>query len=151
MPRRETDDWLRRFEEQLQRMSGELAPASPKVARQKGWSPSVDVLEGEDHVLVKVELAGVRADQIQLNYNPDRHSLTVKGERRESTPGHAIPHQLEIEYGEFMREVTLPDTAVNLEASRAQCRNGMLFIVIPKVDAAQESVVVRATITVHKM
>lgn len=139
----------------MDRLSSEMSPAPPKLARQKEWAPRVDVLESAEHVIVKVELAGVRSGQVLIQYNAERHALLLKGERNEDSIDPRIqtaPHQLEIDYGHFAREVRLPNANLIVSESQAQLANGVLTVVIPKEDKeATTAVIVERTITVRRL
>lgn len=155
MSRRDIDDWLHQIGAEMDRLSSEMSPAPPKLARQKEWSPRVDVFETASHVIVKVELAGVRCGQVAVQYNGDRHALVIRGERVDDSvePGiPKIPQQLEIDYGLFAREIRLPEGPLTVNESQAQMANGILTIVIPKEEPERTSaVVVEQTITVRRL
>lgn len=104
-------------------------------ASRQFWTPSADLYEDESHFVVKVELAGVAPGQLQIAYLPDRHSLLVRGVRTEDDPTHTVKqqvHQLEIYYGEFEREIPIPDKPVEPDRMQAQYRSGFLYVLIPK-------------------
>jgi HSP20 family protein len=145
MPRRGVDEWFWSIGD-LQRLSEELVRSRPVVASGTSWEPRVDVMEDARRFTLKAEIAGVRGEDIQLLYIPDRHSVLIRGIRREeeTSPGRTSCHQLEIFYGEFSREIKLPDVPIDAQGMRAQYRNGFLLVMIPKA----ESVVVTKTITI---
>ena len=152
MGHREEDDWLDQISKEMERLAGEMAGAGLKPARSKGWSPRIDVLETESHVVLKVELAGVRAEKVALHYSAPKRCLTIKGVRydeAEYRSERVVAHQLEIDYGEFWREVALPDVPLNVENVKASFRSGMMMIAIPKASQQAEVVVVK-TITIKK-
>ncbi|MBN9501838.1 MAG: hypothetical protein BGO01_06535 [Armatimonadetes bacterium 55-13] len=149
MPRRDVDEWLWQVGNELQRLSEEMVRTRPAMASGKGWEPRVDVLEDASRILVKAEIAGVRGEDISLLYIPERHSLLIRGQRnddRDTVVDRTGFYQLEIYYGEFQREVRLPDIPVIVDQMRAQYRNGFLLVMLPK----QERVVVTKTITIKK-
>lgn len=150
MSRREVDDWLWQVSQDLQRLSGELSSGRPGLAPGRCWEPRVDVMEEAHKILVRAEIAGARGDEIGLLYIPERHSLLIRGQRREEDQGDgslASYHHMEIPFGEFSREVRLPDVAIRADEIRAQYRNGFLLVMIPK----NERVVVQRTITVTEL
>ncbi|MCH8979722.1 MAG: Hsp20/alpha crystallin family protein [Armatimonadetes bacterium] len=153
MSPREDDEWLDQISKEMERLAGEMAGAGLKPARSKGWSPRVDVLETESHVVLKFELAGVRAEKVALHYSAPRRCLTIRGLRYDEIqfPGEKrVAHQLEIDYGEFWREIALPDVALNVDNVKASFRSGMMMIAIPKA-AEQVDVVVVKTVTIKKL
>lgn len=155
MSRKDLDEWILQMGVEMHRLSSEMSPAAPKLARQKEWAPRIDVFETAAHVLVKVELAGVRGGQFGIQYNGDRNSLIVRGERYDDTCDvnhQAAAHQLEIEYGQFARELNLPEVPLVIEDAQAQLSNGMLTIAIPKASHGdRDQVIVTRTITVRRL
>jgi HSP20 family protein len=150
MSRRDVEDWFWQLGE-FQRMGEEMMPARPKVVFTRAWEPKVDVFEEEQRILVKVEIAGVKADHIQLLFVPERHALLLRGVRDEpdfADGKRTAIHQLEIFYGPFEREIALPDVPVDASNIRAQYRNGFLMILVPKVD---KTIVVARTITIREL
>jgi len=145
MARRELDEWFWQVGSELQRLSEELYRSGPTVVRRTFWEPRVDVIEDSTSFLLKGELAGVRGEDIQLIYIPERHSVLLRGVRREEEypeTGRTGIYQLEIYYGEFEREIKLPEIAVESDGIKAHYRNGFLLIVVPK--AAETSRKIKA-------
>jgi HSP20 family protein len=123
---RRTDEWLRRF----------LQSATPP---DKFWEPLVDIFETRNSLRVKVELAGVRPEDIHLELAGDGGALTVRGCRRdEELEGgeRTMFHQMEVYLGPFERTVPLP-SHLNLDrdAIQAVFRDGFLNITLPKIQA----------------
>lgn len=152
MARRDLDQWLWQVGAELQKLSEEMLPNAPKVARNRGWEPNVDLLESEDLLLLRVELAGVRPEELRITVDAERNTLALKGKRpnpiRLEKPRGA--HLLEIFYGDFERSIELPEREWDLENMTAEFRDGLLTIVLPKV-GAQSSFAVRRTIKIQKI
>ncbi len=94
------------------------------------WRPVLDVFETEKAVVVRVELAGVRAGDLRVTVDGDW--LRIRGER------HAPPatdvqrlHRMEIAFGPFERSVQI---AVPFEREQvaANLEEGFLSVVLPK-------------------
>ncbi|HXH60092.1 MAG TPA: Hsp20/alpha crystallin family protein [Fimbriimonadaceae bacterium] len=154
MAHRDEDEWLDQLSKEMERLAGEMAGAGLKPARSRGWSPRVDVFETESHVVLKVELAGVQPDKVTLHYNASKNSLTFKGWRYDENPfpnERQVAHKIEIDYGEFWREVALPDVPLDVEQVRAGFTNGLLMLTVPKSDAPAKPIVVKRTITIQKL
>ena len=133
MRRRETEEWFFEIGTDLGRLAEELSRGGLKVARGKLWEPRIDVFEDVDKIVMRVEIAGVRGDDLSLIYVPERNSLLIRGIRlQEEFAERASAHQLEIYYGEFEREQPLPVLPVRPSGIRAQYRNGFLTVFIPK-------------------
>jgi HSP20 family protein len=152
MARRDLDEWLWQVGAELQRLSEEILPSSPKVAKCKSWEPRVDVIDTGDRVLLKAEIAGVKGEDIRISYSRERHSLTLRGVRNEEDrPENCCgAHLLEIYYGEFQREIKLPSANLDVQGIRAQYRNGFLLVVIPKLTDELTQVVITESVTVKR-
>lgn len=134
--KRKVDEWLWQVGTDLQRLTDEMGQRRPSLASGRYWEPRVDVVDLGDRILVRAEIAGVRVEEVGLLYNLDRHSLTIRGHRREELEeeSQCAFHQLEVPFGEFQREVRLPNVAIDPEGIRAHYRNGFLYVVLPKRD-----------------
>jgi len=99
------------------------------------WSPAVDIFETEGEIVVKAELPGMERKDIVLNL--ESNVLTVRGERRfaKETKDDNY-HRIERSYGTFSRSFSIPAT-VDAEEIRADYRDGVLKIVLPKKEQAK--------------
>lgn len=150
MSRWDGDDWELTLGIQLPKMSDEVG--SPKIARQKGWMPRIDLLESSSHLMVRAELAGVPARNVQIVFNPNRHTLIIKGTRPDdlaNSPMRFQPHLLEIDEGSFSREVLLPEVELDMGQVRTEMKNGILTILLPKA-GQDEPVYVVEKVTLRK-
>jgi HSP20 family protein len=94
------------------------------------WTPSVDVYETEDKIVILVDIAGVNKDNIDLTFYEDK--LLIRGTRPvkiHSDP--EIYYQMEINFGPFERIIYLP-CSVDGERAEAVYKDGFLEIVLPK-------------------
>jgi HSP20 family protein len=90
------------------------------------WQPAADVYRTGQGWLVKVELAGVRQEDVELLTSG--RMLIVRGKRTDSSIiAEYTLHSLEIAYSSFERSIELP---VPLEGARVsiEYRDGMLWI-----------------------
>jgi len=137
MARRRQADWFWQIGTELQSLSEELlhgALNSPVTAR-RFWEPRVDVCETEDTIVVIAEIAGMDPEAISVSFSPDRKSLILRGSRSEHEPEQSKRtrcYQLEIYYGDFLREVPLPNIPIDVDRITANYRSGMLTITVPK-------------------
>jgi HSP20 family protein len=96
-----------------------------------GFSPRVDVYycDGEPpRAVVKVELAGVHLDTIELEIAG--RQLVVVGERPVQETEGRVYQQVEIEAGPFRRVVQL-NADVVAEDAKASYEDGILRVVLP--------------------
>jgi HSP20 family protein len=96
------------------------------------WSPSVDIYETENEIIVKAELPGIDRKDITLNL--ENNVLTLKGERKfEKETKQDSYHRIERSYGTFSRAFSIPAT-VDDDKIRADYKDGVLTISLPKKD-----------------
>lgn len=137
MPRRDVEEWFVQVGREMSSLAEELAGGRPRVAGKRSWEPRVDLLEEPHRLIVRAEIAGVRGEDIHLHYLPDRHALVIHGVRPEPSASDGsprAPHLLEIMYGAFQREIPLPAVSVDANAIKAHYRDGMLVVMVPKLD-----------------
>ena len=146
MSRRDRDDFFWQGGAGLSKLTEELSHMRPKLATKKSWEPLVDLTEETTRLVLKAEIAGVKSEETELTYVPERHSILLRGTRVEdveSDEERVGVFQLEILYGHFEREIPLPSNVeVDLDKIRAHFRNGVLIVLIPKKTAAAHQVVI---------
>ena len=101
------------------------------------WRPHTDVYETPESLVIKMELAGIPEEAIDIALYADH--LVVSGTRKESLPGsHADSplafHEAQIHYGPFRSEVRLP-SPVDGERVVADLDNGFLVVILSRADA----------------
>jgi HSP20 family protein len=94
------------------------------------WTPSVDIYEDPNEVLISVELPGVEEKEIKLDVEDG--TLTISGERKlEKEDRKDGYHRVERYYGSFSRGFTLPPY-VDQEKIAARLDKGVLKVSLPK-------------------
>lgn len=96
-----------------------------------GVFPALVVKEDGDKIIVEAELPGISPQDLDINVHGN--TLTLSGERKPDTVDGASYHRRERKWGCFRKAITLPDE-VNPEAVHAECKNGVLKIVLPKAE-----------------
>lgn len=96
----------------------------------EAFTPAVDVVEEKDALLLKAEIPGVRAEEVDVSVHGN--VLTLKGERKISNDEKREGYRrIERSYGSFTRSFTLPDT-IELDKVGAELRDGILTVRLPK-------------------
>lgn len=131
------DELMRQLEQEFQR-HGELARRllNATCPADRYWEPPVDVYETAHALFVKVELAGVRPDELHVELTADARALVIRGQRRDACrdgePRIAF-HQMEIFFGTFQRVIPLPPQfQLDREGVQASYRDGFLLVQLPK-------------------
>ena len=99
------------------------------------WTPAVDIFETDKELVLKMELPGVKKDDVHVTI--ENNMLTVRGERKmEEKIERENYHRIERTYGEFVRSFTLPPfvdgTKINADFSE-----GLLKVTFAKIQAAR--------------
>jgi len=94
------------------------------------WAPAVDIYETENELVVKADLPDV--DEKDIDVRVENNLLTIRGERKfEKSVSEENYLRVERTYGAFSRSFSLPNT-VNAESIRAEYKNGVLTVNLPK-------------------
>jgi len=100
----------------------------------KAW-PAIDVAEEKDSIIVRAEVPGCKADDIDISFYGNK--LTISGEKKlEEEKKEKGYYHIESTYGSFRRELTLP-TDVDSSKVEAACKDGVLTITLPKAASAK--------------
>ncbi len=105
----------------------------------RGFSPALDVHEDKEAYHVKVDLPGVKQDEVKVSV--EDQTLVIRGERKQETERtEKGVHISERRYGSFARSLMLPET-VNADKIVAKLTNGVLQINVPKTPGAQPKMI----------
>ncbi len=97
----------------------------------KAW-PAIDVVEEEDAIVVRSEVPGCKAEDIEISVYGN--TLTISGEKKQSDEKKEKGYyHVESTYGSFRRELTLP-TDVDQGKIDAICKDVVLNIALPKAE-----------------
>jgi HSP20 family protein len=105
-------------------------PLARRFARE--WLPSVDVSETKEDLVIRAELPGMHADDLDVNISGDL--LTIKGEKKgEEEQKDKHRHGVERYYGFSHRSFRLP---VNVQSDKVEATfdKGVLKIMLPKTE-----------------
>ena len=126
---------LERLRERVARLLAVLSEAMGEAqdgATPGAWSPPADVCETAREVVVRVDLPGVAADEIEVVLTAG--ALRVTGTKKGRAPRGRVTHLCsERAYGRFCRTVPLR-RPVRTRGARATLRDGLLTVTLPKLD-----------------
>jgi len=99
------------------------------------WAPAVDIYETEQELVVKADLPDVKPEDLDIRV--ENNVLTIRGERKfEKKVSEDKYLRVERAYGSFSRSFSLAST-VNTEAIKADYKDGVLTLTIPKREEAK--------------
>lgn len=97
--------------------------------------PAINIWEDDTTIFAEADLPGMSLDKLEVLVT-EGDQLTIQGERQLNVPTGAVWHRQERNFGQFMRQVTLP-TMVDADKVEAKYEQGVLRITMPKSAAAR--------------
>ena len=127
---------LRGLQDEVNRLfSGTFSRSTQDEVLRGAWSPSVDIFENKDQIVLEAELPGMKPEDVNISI--ENNILTLQGERRfEKKDESDNFHRVERSYGSFTRSFTLPST-VSSENANAEFENGVLRLTLAKREEAK--------------
>jgi HSP20 family protein len=118
------------LQDQVNRIFNETVRSQGDESALTAWAPSVDIYETPNELVVKADLPEV--DEKDIDIRVENNLLTIRGERKfDKSVTEDNYLRIERTYGTFSRSFSLPNT-VNAETIRAEYKNGVLTVNLPK-------------------
>jgi HSP20 family protein len=122
---------LARLQRQMNRIFTQLVPGETEEGETLTFMPAAEMEETESEILLKLEVPGMEAKDIDLEVSDDM--VEIKGERKTETKTEERGVvRSEMYYGRFDRRIPLP-TPIRSDQVQAEYKNGILTITLPKV------------------
>ncbi len=133
------EEMERLFEDVFRRPFSLLGPSwlpRLRLPELEELTPSVDIFEDADNVVIKAELPGMKKEDINVNLTGD--TITISGEKKkEEKVEKKNYYRLERSHGSFSRSFRLPKE-VQTDKAKAKFKDGVLQIKIPKTAEAKK-------------
>ena len=101
----------------------------------RAWAPALDVAEDKDNYTVRVELPGLKREDIEVSLQDG--ALVISGERSEEKVSEGTEiHRRERFYGKFQRALSLSEP-VKADKVKADYKDGVLTVTLPKTEEAK--------------
>lgn len=102
-------------------------------------APLVDLYQTDTEVHVKAALPGVKPEDVDIQVSGD--TLTIRAEmKQEEEKKEATYHLREQRYASYSRSLLLP-TAVHADKAKAEVKDGILHLTLPKSEEAKPKVI----------
>jgi HSP20 family protein len=122
---------------QMAQMFDELAGSDRQSAM--SWKPAIELQDTEENLVLRAEIPGVDGKDIDVQVT--REAVAISGEHRfEQQNQQQGFFRSEFRYGNFQRVIPLPLPIQN-EQAKADFKNGILTLTLPKVTEARRTVV----------
>lgn len=139
IPRRRGEHPLARFPslDWTDRLLNELPPSRlfSNFGESGDLMPAFDISEADDHFVVRADLPGIDAKDLDINLSGN--VLSISGEKkREQEQKDESYYSVERQFGCFCRTFTLP-SEVKQDGIEAIYKDGVLRLTVPKVESAK--------------
>ncbi|MFZ9882590.1 MAG: Hsp20/alpha crystallin family protein [Phycisphaerales bacterium] len=124
-----------RARDDMDRMLGRFIGASTGFGdfgtmRPEGWAPPVDVSESDDEVVVRAEIPGIAARELEITVAGTTLNISGKKEEKEECEGEDF-YRCERRFGSFRRIIEMPES-IDPDKVVADADNGVITIRIAK-------------------
>lgn len=109
---------------------------SDEPSKSEGQLP-VDVHQTASEIIIRTFVAGVRPDELSISINRDMVEIEGTRSEREQISNSDYFTQ-ELFWGSFSRAILLPQE-IDVDASSASAKDGLLTIILPKLDKAKQT------------
>lgn len=113
------------------------APLNDELPGSAEGQLPVDVHQTASDIVIRAFVAGVRPDEIGISISRDMVEIEGSRMEREQVTGSDY-FTRELFWGSFSRTIMLPQE-IDVEASSASAKDGLLTIILPKLDKARQT------------
>jgi HSP20 family protein len=116
----------------------------PELRKAEGWIPDMDVFERNGNTVVRVDLPGMKREDVQVTVEKDM--LLIRGHREEEKEVKEDDYYCsERATGDFSRGISLPE-GVTTDQIQATYNDGVLEVVVPKPAAGEKEKTVQVPV-----
>lgn len=139
---REIVPWRQRAARPLVRFEREVENLWERFFGEEGWMPSeealaprCDLAETDTHYEVKVDLPGMKSDDVNVEFKDGALWISGRTEESHEEQGKTF-HRVERRFGEFRRTLMLPGK-VDAEKVDAKFHDGVLKVTVAKAEESK--------------
>ena len=128
------DPWndLVSMHQELNRVFEKVFSPEGRGIRSAAWIPAIDMFERDGALVVRAELPGIKAEDVDISVVDD--TLSIQGERKiKEEVKEDNYYRMEQRYGSFKRVIQLPAKA-KVEDVKAVFAEGVLEITLPRAE-----------------
>src|SRR5262249_54968125 len=118
----------------IEREPAQVSRVEERTRSGPTFRPNVDIIERPDELLVLADMPGVGPKDIDIQF--ENGVLTIYGRVAERQSPEPTFHRREYGLGDFYREFRVSE-AIDASKIAAECRNGVLTLHLPKVEAVK--------------
>ncbi|MBD2533556.1 Hsp20/alpha crystallin family protein [Nostoc flagelliforme FACHB-838] len=107
-------------------------------SQRTAWVPAVELHDNGSELLLRAEIPGVEAKDLDIQVTQDAVSITGEHRYEKHSQSNAKLHS-EFRYGNFTRVIALPSKVQNQQV-KADLKDGILMLTLPKLEQEQNKV-----------
>ncbi|MDH4163971.1 MAG: Hsp20/alpha crystallin family protein [Nitrospirota bacterium] len=119
---------------ELQKKEAEMPDGVERTRPRKAYTPSVDILEKKDEIVVTADMPGT--DERSVDISLEKNVLTIYGMTDPEQQKASRPFYAEYGVGDYQRAFTISEE-IDRDGIKATVKNGVLRLVLPKAQAAK--------------
>ena len=132
-------DEIKKFERDMELLLNDFMNPSRGIPFKGGWKPLINIFEKETSLVILIEAAGVKPENIKITV--ERNILTISGKREDPfSKEQRRFYSMEIAFGTFERRVNLP-YPTDPEKAVVEKKDGFIQITLPKVREEEERII----------
>jgi HSP20 family protein len=131
---------MRKIHSSLYYMKSAVVGGPEATMAANPWVPNTDVFLTEEGLVIHVELAGIRREDLEIAVDENR--ITISGQRPDCCRGPNCRFlMMEINYGHFESVIELPN-GYDLGRAKASYQNGFLRVDVAQLPSEADGTVV---------
>jgi len=129
-------DEIRRFEREMDLLLNNFMHSGRSIPYRSGWRPPVNIFERNNSLIIMMEAAGVKPENLSVVI--ERSVITISGKREDPYADESRNfYSIEISFGTFQRRISLP-CEVDTDKAVVTTKDGFIQIVLPKVPSIEK-------------
>jgi HSP20 family protein len=132
-------DEIKKFERDMDLLLNDFMNYTRGVPYKWEWRPLVNIFEKENSLVIVIEAAGVRCENIKITV--EKNIMTISGKREDPfSEEHRSFYSMEIPFGTFERRINLP-YPTDPQRAVVEKEDGFIQITLPKIDEEKERII----------
>ncbi len=132
-------DEIKRFERDMEILLSDFMNSTKGIPYEGGWKPLINIFEKGNSLIILIEAAGVKPENIKITI--ERNILTVSGKREDPFSREQRNfYSMEIAFGTFERRISLP-YVTDAEKAVVKKDDGFIRITLPKLEEDEEKII----------
>jgi HSP20 family protein len=132
-------DEIKKFEEDMEMLLSDFMNPARGILFKGGWKPLINIFEKKDSLVILIEAAGVKPENIKITLK--HNILTISGKREDPFSNEQRSfYSMEIAFGTFERRINLP-YATDPEEAMVKKEDGFIQITLPKIKEEKERII----------